>query len=413
MVIYRARVGDTVASISREHGVLPTLLCEQNGILPEAALVPGQALVIFPPTETMQVREGDSLHSLAARKHISPAQLLRQNPSLGDEGRLYPGTRLITSLEERGHSPLSVLGIVNAGCDTTALAPVLPYLTYLGVASARLLPSGRLCLPHDEGTVAAARAGGAVPLLILSAEGEGGIEGERARTRELLTRPDGGGDLAEELLPHLTTRGYGGLLLDLPLPDAAMMPAYTALLARLRRRLTHRTAVLACLPPADSYAQYGALGRAAAGVLLTTYGIGTRYGSPMPEAPYDRLVESIDAAAASVRPSKLFAGLSTRMLDFPAVGGGGRLLTPTEFDERASNGRLAYDPVARVPYLSYRENGGDRIAFYEDAESFSEKLLLCERRGLGGICLFPAEGVPQQLLSVLGGLFPIVRAHGT
>lgn len=413
MVIYRAREGDTVAAIARRHGVLPTLVCEQNGLTPEAPLKKGQAIVILPPCESVQVKEGDSLHSLAARRRISPAQLKRQNPAIGGGEVLYPGTRLVTSIEEREHAPLSVLGLSAAGCDPEALAPTLPYLTYLGIMAAHLLPSGEVSLPDDAATVTAAREGGAIPLLVITASGEGGAEGERERTEALLSRPDGGGALAERLMPHLSERGYGGVLLDLPFCNEEHLPAYCTLIARLRRKLSHRIAVLSTCTPSGAAARGGTLGRAAGGLLLTTYGIGTRFSSPMPETPYDRLREAVDEASAAVRPQKLFAGISTRALDFPASGGVGRALTYSELCEAADGAEICYDPEAHVPYLAYRGEGGERIAFFEDAESFAEKLLLCERRGLSGICLFPAEGIPRPLLSVLGGLYPIVRSYGS
>ena len=414
MVIYRAREGDTVAAIARRHGVLPTLVCEQNGITPETPLVSGQAIVILPATESVQVREGDSLHALAARHKVSPAQLRRQNPALEADGTLYPGTRLTVSAEEREHAPFSVIGLTAAGCEPQALAPTLPYLTYLGVLSARLLPSGEVGLPDDGETVAAARAGGAIPLLVLTAAGEGGVDGERERTAALLARPDGGSALADALMPHLNERGYGGVLLDLPFCREDALNAYCTLIARLRRRLAPRAAVLATCTPGEAAARGGMLGRAASALLLTTYGIGSRFAPPMPETPYDRLADVTLAATGAVRPSKLFAGLSTRALDFPASGGSGRVIPPAELPAvwQAAGG-IAYDPEAHVPYLTHRGEEGEHILFFEDAESFAEKLLLCERRGLAGICLFPAEGIPRALLSVLGGLFPIVRAYGS
>ena len=414
MVIYRAREGDTVAAIARRHGVLPTLVCEQNGITPDATLTAGQAIVILPTTESVSVREGDTLHALAARKRISPAQLRRQNPATEEGGALYPGTRLTVSIEEREHSPLSVIGLTAAGCAPRALAPTLPYLTYLGVLSARILPSGEIALPEDAQAVGAARADGVIPLLVVTAAGDDGIEGERTRTEALLAHPNGGDALADMLTPHLCARGYGGVILDLPFCGEEALPAYCTVIARLRRRLTPRAAVLVTCTPGEAGARGGVLGRAASGLLLTTYGIGTRFAAPMPETPYDRLADATLAAAGVVRPSKLFAGLSTRALDFPASGGVGRVMPPEELAAIQRNGgAIAYDPEAHVPYVSHRGEEGERIAFFEDAESFAKKLLLCERRGIAGVCLFPAEGIPRPLLSVLGGLFPIVRAYGS
>ena len=61
MVIYRAKEGDTIARIARQHGILPGRLCELNGITGDLPPIVGQALVIDAPSKSYYAKEGDTL----------------------------------------------------------------------------------------------------------------------------------------------------------------------------------------------------------------------------------------------------------------------------------------------------------------------------------------------------------------
>ncbi len=406
MVIYRVKEGDTLSAIARGHGVLPTELAEANGLSPSGELAVGRALLIRTPQEVHHVKEGDTLWQIARRHGTTVARLRQLNPGLGGGSDIYPGMTLGVSSGSPPLGSLSVLGYAHAETPKAELTPILPYLSYLAVLSCRLCEGGTLLLPEDAEIVAAAREGGAVPLLVLSAAGEDGIEGERQRTRDLLSG-DRWQAVANALLPILRTRGYGGILLDLPLLSD-LREAYTAFTVRLRHRLGHTAAVLATVPPEEG--ELSALGRAAGALLLETHAFASRFSSPAPAAPYDKVAEAAARATREVRPQKLFLGLSTRGEDFPVGGGHGRVLSPDAIAERTgSGGRLGYDPIGRVPYLSYREEGGDRILFFEDAESICEKLRLADRLGLGGVALYPAVGADRSVLLLLAELFCIIK----
>lgn len=405
MLIYRVKEGDTLTAVARTHGVLPTELAEANGLAPDAPITPGRALLIRTPREWHHVKEGDTLWQIAKRHRTTVARLHQLNPSLEGKNDIYPGMTLTVSSGTPPLGALSVLGFAHAETPPEELSYILPYLSYLAVLSCRLGEGGAILPPEDRGIIAAARGGGVIPLLVLSAEGEDGREGEERRTRALLS-DERWQAIADALLPLLRTRGYGGILLDLPeLPE--LREVYTAFAVRLRHRLGHTAAVLACLP-AEGDPQ--GLGRAANALLLETHAFGSRFSSPAPSAPYDKVKETVMRAARAVRPQKLLMGLSTRGEDFPVGGGYGRVLPPAEIAARIeAGGRLGYDPVGRVPYLSYREGDSDRILFFEDLESVSEKLALLDREELGGVALYPAVGVDRSLLLLLAEMFSIVR----
>ena len=403
MVIYRAKEGDTLHGIARMHGVLPTRLAEDNGLPPDASPTVGQALLIRSPERVHRVGEGEGVADIARRHRISPTRLYQLNPALG-ETPPYPGMTLTLSPGEAPHGALLVLGYALAATPPSELAAYLPYLSYLAVLSCRW-EAERGLLPPDDGAIigCAGRAGVA---LLLTVE-------TTAKELAAILHPSKREAAADGLVALLRERGYEGVLLDVDRTDREGEEDEVWLLGYLRRRLGHTATVLSTLHPADQASR--ALGRAAGGLLLETHAFSGRFSSPAPATPYDKVKATVEAAAATVRPAKLLMGISTRAADFPVVpvgGGDGRVLPYAEVADLAAKGADGgYDPVGRIPYLSYRE-GEDRILFYEDAESLFEKLMLLEHCGLGGLALHPLVGTATPLLLLIAELFRIIKPHG-
>lgn len=400
MVIYRIKEGDTLHSIARSHAVLPTCLAEDNGLAADAALPVGMALLIRSPEGLHRVGEGEDVRSIARRHRISRARLLQLNPALGASPP-YPGMTLSVLPCEPPHGAILVLGYALAATPPEEIAPLFPYLSYLAILSCRMGKDGRLTPPEDSALVKAARCAGVCPLLCLTAAKE---------DLPAMADPTRRQAVAEGLLALLQKRGYEGVLLDMDIPDKEPPEGYLLLLSLLRRRLGHTATVLSTLPPEGECARV--LGRAAGGIVLETHAFSSRYASPAPAAPYDRVECAVRSAAEAVRPAKLLMGISTRAEDFPVHGGEGRVLPYATVAEIAAAGaRGGFDPVGRIPYLSYREGGEDRILFYEDTASLFEKLMLLEQHGLGGIALHPLVGTARPLLLLLAELFRIIKPH--
>ena len=412
MVTYRVREGDTLEGIARAHGVLPTALAEDNGLSADRPPELGRALIIRVPGRVYHAREGDTVSGIAKRHRLTPTRLLQLNPALAESREPYPGMTLTVAPGEAPRGAVSVLGFASAKTPPEELTPHLPYLSYLAVLEGRIGEGGTLTLPEDTAILAAARTGGVVPLLTVTAGGTDGREGERRRTAAILS-PEGREALTEALVPILRRRGYGGVLLDLA-PEVGDTEAETALLVRLRHRLGHTAAVFSTLPlaAAEDPSSCRALGRAAGALLAETHTFASRYSAPAPASPLDRVERALRPAAAEVRPEKLFLTLSTRAVEYPVGGGAGRVLPAAEAETLAPLGRGGFDPIGQVPYLSRRDGEGEHILFFEDAESFREKLLLLDRHRLGGVALHPLVGCSRSLLLMLSEMFRIVRPFG-
>ena len=95
MEIYVTRTGDTLFSVGARFGVPPTRLAAENGLLPDATLAVGQALVILTAETVHTVREGETLAGIAAAFGVSVRALYRNNPALHGLPTLYPGQTLV------------------------------------------------------------------------------------------------------------------------------------------------------------------------------------------------------------------------------------------------------------------------------------------------------------------------------
>ena len=74
----RVRKGDTLYSIARRENVPVRALIERNNISPPYHIYPGQRLVI-PRQRTYRVKKGDTLYSIAKRNNMTVAELARIN----------------------------------------------------------------------------------------------------------------------------------------------------------------------------------------------------------------------------------------------------------------------------------------------------------------------------------------------
>ena len=414
MTVHRVTAGETLGTVARRHGILPTTLAALNGLDGGAPLVEGQALLIALPGRTYHVREGDTIKGIAERHGLSVSALLRENPPLCRGEELYEGMTLTLSQAAAPRTSLVVTGVAAADTPEADLRPILPYLTFLTLLSCRLGPYGELMPPNDREAVTAARAGGAVPLLGLSFAGTTAAE-EEATAREFYTCEAAARTATEALLALLSERGYGGVFLDLPFVPEDCALAHRAFVMALRRRLGHTaTVVVSVAPPTSPCGSLASLGRAAGALSLETYDFATRFGEAAPDAPYDRVEAAVRAAVGAVRPQKLLLGISTRATEFPVGGGCGRVFPAAEAERLATEHgcAIAYDPVAHLSYLSYEEDGARRIAYFEDAGTVCEKLALAERHGLCGVTLYPAVGLSPAVMSALAATGRIVRAHG-
>ncbi len=421
MQLYRVKEGDTLQGLSRSLSVSPLLLSEQNGLSPEEALPVGQAILLFPPSATHTVKEREGVKEIAARHRISRSRLLQYNPSLRHGEEPYPGQTLTLSLCDPPLGTLSTVGFILPGMEGL-LAEYCPFLSFVAIMGSRFDEKGDLLLQNAEETLRLARQRYVTPLLGIGLAWEEGRGSEEAQMLALLGKEAARRRLTDNLLAAVKEKGYGGVYLDLSFIPEAAKDAFTAFCMQLRRRLSSVGGILLCSleaktdkePPLSPGEDTVALGRAANGLMLGTHALTSRFGTPLPATPFDKMEKAAKAALPRLRPEKTLLGLSLFAKDYtvgsphPAERYGTKKALALAKQHRSP---IAYDTLAECPYFTYTKEEERHIVFFEDAESLYKKLCLLKGMRFSGIGLYPLFPTDDALLMMLSGLFRIVKRH--
>ncbi len=421
MQLYRVKEGDTLMGIARGFSVSPLLLAEQNGLSPDDELPVGQAILLFTPSATHTVKEKEGIREIAARHRISVSRLLQYNPTLRRGEDPYPGQTLTISLCDPPLGALSTVGFITP--DMEALfSEYCPYLSFVSIMGHRFDEGGELLLAKDEAIRQTARRRYVTPLLGISPP-KGEEKGDEGKTLlSLLENESARRRLIEALLTAVKAGGYGGVYLDLSFIPLAAKEHFTAFCMQLRRKLSSLGGVLLCaleaklanetpLSPGEDTA---ALGRAASALMLSTHALTSRFGTPSPIAPFDKMESATKEALPRLRPEKTLLGLSLCAKDYTVGSPHPAKIYGTKEAlavAKRHHSEICYDKLAESPYFTYEEKGR-HIVFFEDAESLYKKLELLKRMRFSGVGLYPISLADDALLMMLSGLFRIVKRHG-
>lgn len=423
MLIHVVKPGDTVYSIALEYGIPMSQLILDNGLETSSRLAVGQALVVQFPTQTHTVQPRETLASIAAAYQLPLRQLYRNNPILGGIPEIYPGQTLVLAYDSTPEATLSVNGYAYPFIDPALLQSAVPYLTYLTPFTYGFTPDGTLVELDDEALLAAARQGGAAPLMHLSTlTEEGGFSNELARLA--LTQPAVQDTLVDNLEAMLVQKGYRGLDVDFEYVYAEDAGAYAAFLGRLTERLNPLGyPVIAALAPKIAADQPGtlyeghdfaAIGAAVNQVLLMTYEWGYTYGPPMAVAPLPNVRQVVEYALTEIPASKIWLGVPLYGYDWPLPFVQGRTkaqsISPQEAVSRAVRHGvdIQYSEQAQAPWYRYTDGYGiTHEVWFEDARSIQAKLALIPEYGLYGVGYWNLMRPFPQNWRVLNALYRI------
>lgn len=421
MQLYRVKEGDTLSGIARSLSVSPILLAEQNGLSLDEELPVGQAILLFSPSATHTVKEKESIREIASRHRISQSRLLQYNPALRRADEPYPGQTLTLSLCDPPLGALSTVGFITVGMEEL-LSEYCPYLSFVSIVGNLFDEDGSLHLLDAEEALQLARRRYVTPLLGLRpAPGEEKAS-EEEKMLAFLQNETARKNLIDSLLSAVKEKGYGGVYLDLTFIPLAVKDVFTAFCMQLRRRLSTQGGILLCaleaklkeetpLSPGEDTA---ALGRAAGALMLGTHAFGSRFSSPCPTTPFDKMERSVKEALSHLRPEKTLLSLSLLAKDHtvgssrPAEQYGTGAALSLAKQHRSP---ICYDGLAACPYFTYQKEGERHIVFFEDAESLYKKLCFLKRMRFSGIGIYPLSTPDDALLMMLSGLFRIVKRH--
>ena len=398
-MIYVVQSGDSLTSIAKRYGVSLERLRSDNGLLPEQPLVPGQALVVFIPKETYQVRLGDTIYGIARQAGISARELIQRNPSLAQGAPLTVGEHLTLRLKEEPEGSLMVNGYAYPHIEQRVLRQAMPYLTDLSLFSYGFREDGALVPLADSRLLAEASLCGAGAVLVLTSIDESGTFSSQ-RASHLFQDQRLQEVVLDQLLQVMLEKGYLGLDVDFEYVEERDKEAFFHFLGRARERLHQDGFFLHVDLAPKTHAQqsgplytahdYSVIGAIADSVLLMTYEWGYAYGPPMAVAPLPQVGEVLQYGVTEIAPGKIQLGIPNYGYDWTL---------PYEPSRRAATignqeavrlagqvgAEIQFDTVSQAPYFRYTREGIAHQVWFEDARSIQAKLRLALQYGIGGV----------------------------
>ena len=401
MQIYVVKPGDTLYSIGRALSLAPGFLARYNGLREPYRLAVGQSLLVLYPEQTVTVRAGDALSSIAASSGTDVLSLFRMNPNLSGSDQLYPGQVLVTQLEQSRTRSAVVGGYAEPYVQESVLRGILPFAGALMPFTYGFTPEGALMPMDDERLLALAGEYGVRPFLHLSTLTAAGTF-SAAQAAVVLRSEALQLTLAEAVLQKMQEKGYMGLDVDFEYLGRELAEAYAQFLSRLHGLLApYGLPLIAALAPKTSADQpgtlyegydYAAVASACDAVLLMTYEWGYTYGPPMAVAPVGAVRRVVEFALTQMDAAKILLGFPNYAYDWTLPFTAGATRAQSIGNEAAPllaaqyGAEIQFDTQSQTPYFTYLDEAGQpHEVWFEDARSAQAKFDLLSEYGLLGL----------------------------
>ena len=98
--IYQVKNGDTLASVASEFNISPNELASLNGVMVSSILSPGDFIVVPQKSKSNPyfreyiIKKGDNIYEIARANNVNFSQLLRLN-GLNDTDIIYPDQKIM------------------------------------------------------------------------------------------------------------------------------------------------------------------------------------------------------------------------------------------------------------------------------------------------------------------------------
>ncbi len=380
MHIHTVKAGDTVFKIAREYSTSPIKIIENNELTNPDSLTIGQKLLILNPTRTYTVRGQDTLMRIADRFGVKYNSLLSGNPYLAGGNKLYPGQLLAIKYDAPKYGIAAANGYCYKGTSRDRLSFVMPYLTYLTVASGKREGEGIRLLFDDTDIIDMAKKNGKIPLMRVYDESSDFSE-----------------NYADSLLLMAKSHGYGGVTLAAYNAMREVPEALSEFLLNLKKRMMECDMLL--------FAEIDGNSSTALPDVCDGYVI-MYEKCCLEDIPTFDLGERIvmENFSAESEPSKAYIDIAT----YGYMGN--EEITKTEADRlaRTSGSDISYDAERGICHFTYNKYIGGkkesvRVA-YESLENIKAKLTLAGELGFMGIS-FDIMNIPTEYLMLYETMF--------
>ena len=276
----------------------------------------------------------------------------------------------------------------------------LERLTWVSNFSYGLKEDGSLTNLDDERIIEEADDEGVRPMMVITSMDEEGMFNEGPAV-SVFTNRQARENLINNICLTIERKGLGGVDFDFEYISGEYADDYVDLVRETRRRLAPwgylTTVALAPKTSDDQPGQiyeghdYEGMGQAADYCLLMTYEWGYAYGEPMAVSPMKNVRQVVEYALTRIPAEKILLGLNNYgydwILPFKQGQRAETLLTRQAVKRARQYGaQVIFDETARAPFFEYRDSQGrDRIVWFENEKSWSERIALVYEYGLAGV----------------------------
>lgn len=366
---------------------------------------------IWTNTQLHRIASGDSVSYIADLYDMKAEQLRGLNDLASDA--LYAGESLIVKAlpgsttpptAVNAPQPLTVSGYTVTAYwqDPSGLNAVKAHgdrLTDVAMVSHRFLPTGQLTGVSQTAVLAAAKAQGQEPWLVIQNVDETWSFSSML-AENFLANTAAQDRFLSDALALLKEGGYKGLELDFE----GLVPSYraplTAFVQKAAAKLGPAGFKLAIAVPAKTWDDptngwagaydYKAIGAVVDQITLMTYDEHWAGGSPGPVASLPWVDAVLKYAAAVIPPSKILMGLAGYGYCWPVGGGEMASSVGGAYAEKlARQYGEHWETTSGTPYVLHTQGGTElRELWYENQESVQLKLAAAAKYGIQGVAIW-------------------------
>lgn len=346
---------------------------------------------------------GDTVNSIATAYQV-PVDTVIYNNQLIYPYILVPGQALLLSTPSETVSSMPVVtnGYAYPFINTWVLEQTLPYLSRLSVFSYGFTVEGDLISPLVDDTfmISQALEYRAAPFLTLTPFDASGRFNNRLIS-EMINNDQAREQLVNNLVDTVAEKGFQGVDIDFEYILAEDRVGFAEFVAEVRTAINALGyPVTVALAPKTSDDQpgllyegkdYRLLGEAADEVLLMTYEWGYTYSPPMAVAPINNVRRVVEYALTRIPPEKINLGIPNYGYDWPLPFVMGETAATTignieAITIAANNGAaIQFDETAMSPFFNYTADGIQHEVWFEDVRSMQAKFNLVKDYQLHGM----------------------------
>ncbi|WP_160725213.1 glycosyl hydrolase family 18 protein [Bacillus sp. USDA818B3_A] len=396
MTVHVVETGENLWSISSRYHVSIQTIVSVNGLSSATSLVPGLALYIpdnSHPIRAYRIKAGDVLWEIAKLFNTTISAIRSANPGI-NINQLPSGH--VINIPSPNKLAIQTLGfLVPSGttANLAALNSLSGQLTYVGIVNYTFTSDGTVVSQIDDSAIISrCKQLNIIPLLMIrnytasgfSAELAGGVLGNAAYRQNLAT----------SIVNLTTSKGFGGVSLDLEFIPPARRNDFTLFLQALKQQLgdlllnVNVHAKAEDLPTnriVGAY-DYDAIGKAVDLMAVMTMDYGYPGGPPQPIAPIGWVEQVLKYAISQVSPQKLLMAIALYGYDKAVTTNATQGLSVLAAQNKAiSSGEpIQFDPAAKSPWFRYWVATKEHIVWFEDIRSYIEKYKLIDSYSIVG-----------------------------